>query len=180
MSFKFKSSLRFKLCIVTIFLSVGKIFWVGFQRYPLKFHSNDLTHTEFCSFIQMWKCKSQVLISTASKRFRNGTHGKQCQKPMFARMLSCSNWIKLVACDRRPLGPFQYLIWRLITRSREFLPYCWCVYVQGRKLYHSKKVMQMSFTKLFFFQRRLLEISFLCGVVKISLNFVSCGTFGDK
>ena len=44
---------------IHIFQCVGKIFCVEFQRYPLKFHTKNLTHTlKDMTFIQHWKFKS--------------------------------------------------------------------------------------------------------------------------
>ena len=37
---------------------MGKVFWVEFQRYPLKFHTKYLTHTlKDVQFIHKWKFK---------------------------------------------------------------------------------------------------------------------------
>ena len=44
---------------IHIFQCTGKIFCVEFQRYPLKFHTKNLTHTlKDMIFIQHWKFKS--------------------------------------------------------------------------------------------------------------------------
>ena len=44
---------------IHIFQCMGKIFCVEFQRYPLKFHTKNLTHTlKDMTFIQHWKFKS--------------------------------------------------------------------------------------------------------------------------
>ena len=38
---------------------MGKIFWVEFQMYPLKFHTKYLTHTlKDVLFIEKWKFES--------------------------------------------------------------------------------------------------------------------------
>ena len=51
-----KISHLYKNCI---FQCMGKIFCVEFQRYPLKFHTQYLTHTlEDADFIHWWKFKS--------------------------------------------------------------------------------------------------------------------------
>ena len=45
--------------IIHIFQYMGKIFWVEFQRYPLKFHIRYLTHTlKDMIFMQFWNFKS--------------------------------------------------------------------------------------------------------------------------
>ena len=45
-----------------IFQSMGKIFYVEFQRVPLKFHTKYLTHTlKDVDFIHIWKFKSSLI-----------------------------------------------------------------------------------------------------------------------
>ena len=52
-----------------IFHCMGKIFCVEFQRYPLKFHTEYLTHTlKDGNFIQCWKFKSSQILR-ACKHF---------------------------------------------------------------------------------------------------------------
>ena len=48
-----------KICI---FQCMGKIFFVEFQRYPLKFHIKYLTHTlKDMIFIQHWNVQSSYI-----------------------------------------------------------------------------------------------------------------------
>ena len=55
-----------------IFQCMGKIFGVEFQRVPLKFHTNYLTHTlKDAIFIQHWNFNSSMIESALRLRYRS-------------------------------------------------------------------------------------------------------------
>ena len=69
---------------IYIFQCIGKIFYVEFQRYPLKFHTKYLTHTlKDMIFIQHWNLRAL--------RFKSSYAFLKCPRPPSGLSLASQN-----------------------------------------------------------------------------------------